>query len=125
VNDSPNHGTSVLKLGTAASKPLENPQSETQTLFELFFEASPDGVLVVDSEGLIKLVNSRTEKMFGYSRSELQGQPVELLVPDRFRKAHTQDRSKYQGAPVMRPMGAHWNCLASAVTAVNFPSRLC
>ncbi len=103
---------------------LANAQSETQTLLEQFFEASPDGVLVVDTAGLIKLVNAQTEKMFGYSRSELQGQPIELLVPDRFRKAHAQDRNKYQGAPVMRPMGGALELFAKRSDGSEFPVEI-
>ena len=121
MDKAPNQGATPLQPDTAAPKALDNEQSETRTLFEQFFEASPDGVLVVDTAGLIKRVNAQTEKMFGYSRSELQGQPIELLVPDRFRKAHTQDRRKYQDAPHMRPMGGSLELFAKRNDGSEFP----
>lgn len=71
----------------------------------LVIEASPSGMIMVDSEGLIVLVNSQIEKQFGYSREELLGLPIEVLVPDAARQRHKQDRSAYTERPVTRSMG--------------------
>ena len=112
-----------LPGGSDARHPLE-AQGETQALFEQFFEASPDGVLVVNSEGLITRVNAQTEKLFGYSRSELCGQPVEVLIPDRFRKIHTADRDIYQDAPRMRPMGGAQELFGKRRDGSEFPAEI-
>ena len=107
--------------GPSAPKPAGKEQEETQSLFEQFFEASPDGVLVVDSGGQITRVNAQTEKLFGYSRSELRGQPIELLIPDRFRKAHARDRGIFQTGPYMRPMGEGMELFAKRRDGSEFP----
>lgn len=61
---------------------------------------------LVDGQGKIVLVNVQTEQLFGYSREELIGERVEMLIPERFRAAHTDQRSAYSVSPVIRPMGA-------------------
>nr|WP_282446543.1 EAL domain-containing protein [Aromatoleum petrolei] len=62
-------------------------------------ESAADGVVITDAAGRITMVNARTEMLFGYSRSELLGQTVELLVPERFRAQHSEQRSDYHGTP--------------------------
>src|ERR1039457_3276818 len=73
--------------------------------FLILFEAAPNGVIAFDAAGCITLVNAQVEKMFGYSREELIGQPAEVLVPARFRQRHGGLRKKFAAAPQMRPMG--------------------
>jgi PAS domain S-box-containing protein len=74
--------------------------------FRLVFESSPSGMLMVDERGIIVLVNSRIEEQFGYTRNELLGQPVEILIPERYRRRHASDRQSFLLAPQGRPMGA-------------------
>lgn len=69
-------------------------------------ESAPDAIVVVDGAATITIVNSQTERMFGYRREELIGQPVEILVPERLRDRHATDRDRYIDQPVTRPMGA-------------------
>jgi PAS domain S-box-containing protein len=71
----------------------------------MLFEAAPNGVMAVDAAGCIILLNAQMEKMFGYSREELIGRPVEVLVPVRFQQRHAGLRKKFSAAPQMRPMG--------------------
>lgn len=74
--------------------------------FRLAIEAAPTGMLMVDREGTIVLVNSHIEQLFGYPRGELIGQPVELLVPPRMRASHPASRQRFFHDPTTRPMGA-------------------
>ena len=76
-----------------------------QTLFENFFEFSPDAIVVSDGNGRITNVNSQVERVFGYTRAELLGVPVETLMPERFRAAHPSHRGSYSDKPSTRPMG--------------------
>src|SRR5262249_11711912 len=66
----------------------------------------PNAIVMVNAEGSIVLVNSRAEQTFGYSREELVGRPVELLVPERFRAEHPGLRAGFFASPSARPMGA-------------------
>ncbi len=69
-------------------------------------EVSPDALVLVDSAGRIASVNSQTEALFGYPRSELEGAALEALLPERFRAAHLLHREQYATSPRTRPMGA-------------------
>ena len=79
--------------------------NNTEEMMHLAVEASPNGMVMTDREGVIVLVNSATEKLFGYSRQELIGQPVEILVPKRFNHQHPEYRENYIGESKTRPMG--------------------
>jgi PAS domain S-box-containing protein len=74
--------------------------------FRLVVESSPTAMVVADAGGNIVLANAQVEKIFGYQREELTGQPVELLVPERFRGAHASHRAGFAANPSARPMGA-------------------
>jgi PAS domain S-box-containing protein len=74
--------------------------------FKLAVEAAPSAMLMVDSSGLINLVNSQTEKLFGYAREQLLGEPVERLIPARLGNGHRKLRQDYLSAPSTRAMGA-------------------
>ena len=82
----------------------ERKRAEEQ--FRRAIEASPTGMVIVDHEGNITLINGQVEKMFGYSREELVGRPVEVLVPQRFREQHFRFRRAFLSSPQARPMGA-------------------
>lgn len=68
-------------------------------------EAAPDAMVIVDGKGTIALVNSQFEKMFGWSRSEVQGQPIEMLIPERYHQKHKHHRNGYFSDMRVRPMG--------------------
>ncbi|MBI3622440.1 MAG: PAS domain S-box protein [Nitrospirae bacterium] len=70
-----------------------------------FLEAAPDGVVILDREGRIAFINTQLLTLFGYVREELIGQPVELLIPERFRGRHLVHRADYADQPRVRPMG--------------------
>ena len=74
--------------------------------FRALLESAPDAMVIVGRDGKISLINSQTEQMFGYQRQELLGQPVEVLVPERYRGQHAQHRSGFFAQPRARSMGA-------------------
>ena len=68
-------------------------------------ESLPDAVVVVNAEGRIERVNGLAVELFGYTREEMAGQPIEMLLPERFHGTHSEQRRDYQRAPRRRPMG--------------------
>src|SRR5579863_3716899 len=80
--------------------------TDSDRRFRLVVEAAPNAMVMVDGEGLIALVNTKTEQVFGYQRAELLGRPVEMLVPERFRRHHPGLRVAFLNDPAARPMGA-------------------
>lgn len=73
--------------------------------FRLVVEAAPNAMVMIDSLGKIEMVNAQTEHLFGYQREELLGQPMEILIPARFRPQHPGLRSSYFASPSTRAMG--------------------
>jgi PAS domain S-box-containing protein len=84
---------------------LRDAQS-LQARFRGVLEAAPDAMVTVDASGRITLVNSQTERLFGYPREELLGRPIEMLIPERFVAAHPGHREHYFRDPHRRPMGS-------------------
>ena len=76
-----------------------------QELFRTVFEAAPSSMLVVSEGGTITLVNTQTERLFGWPRHELVGRPVEVLIPRRSRAEHVARRTAYFASPEIRAMG--------------------
>jgi PAS domain S-box-containing protein len=81
-------------------------QHRIREKLRLAIEAAPAGMLMIDMTGCIVMVNAQIERLFGYSRDQLLGQSVEMLVPERFREAHPAFRRSFFATPVARPMGA-------------------
>ena len=75
--------------------------------FRVLFEAAPNGVMAVDAAGCIIQLNAQIERMSGYSREELLGRPVEVLVPVRFRQGHVGLRKKFAAGPQTRRLGTN------------------
>ena len=92
-----------------------------QDTIERLFEFSPDAILVTDAEGVMRGANPRAEELFGYSSRELVGQPVEILVPARFRGGHPRHREDYNSAPRTRQMGAALNLFGLRKDGSEFP----
>jgi PAS domain S-box-containing protein len=79
---------------------------EADAKFRALLDAAPDAMVIVAADGVIVLVNHQMEAVFGYSRTELIGQPIEILIPQKFREKHPSHRETYFGNPGVRPMGA-------------------
>jgi PAS domain S-box-containing protein len=104
----------------------EDARSEIQIerRFRELLEAAPDAIIEVDRAGRILLLNLATEKLFGYSREELLGQPVEVLVPDALRPGHSQHRTDYWDHPATRPMGSGLALYGRRKDGANIPVEI-
>jgi two-component system, NarL family, sensor histidine kinase DevS len=100
------------------------PDRKSQTLELEFLEFAPDAVVGVDEVGEIRLANSRTQAVFGYSRDELIGNSVEKLVPEGLRDGHVAHRTHYFQAPRTRPMGAGLDLYARRKDGSEFPCEI-
>jgi PAS domain S-box-containing protein len=95
-----------------------------ESKFRGLLESAPDGIVIVNTQGEIVLVNQQTELMFGYRREDLLGKSVEMLIPERFRPRHTEHRSRYFAAPATRPMGAGYELSAQRRDGSEFPVEI-
>jgi len=105
---------------TDRKKTEEALQRSEQRLRSLF-EFSPDAIVVTDRDGRIADANAQLEKFFGYQRSELVGQLIEVLVPERFRAAHPKHRSDYMAQRRVRSMGAGLELYGRRKDGSEFP----
>ncbi len=92
--------------------------------FRQAVESSPNAIIMVNESGTIVMVNAQTEASFGYLRTELIGQPIEILVPERFRSAHTGFRQAYLATPVSRPMGVGRELYGLRKDGAEFPVEI-
>jgi PAS domain S-box-containing protein len=99
-------------------------RKQAQERFRLVVEASPNGIVLVNAQGRIVLVNACAEKVFGYGREELIGQDVELLVPERFRGEHPAHRADFHAAPAAQVMGAGRELFARRKDGTEFPVEI-
>lgn len=80
-------------------------RKQAEIKIRMAVESCPSGMVMVDTDGIVLLVNTATERMFGYNRQELIGQSIDMLVPMRFRFHHTRHREAFQVSPETRKMG--------------------
>jgi len=92
--------------------------------FRLVVESSPNAMVVIGGDGLITLVNAQTEKLFGYSREELIGNKLEMLIPERFRYQHTNYRNDFFKLPESRSMAAGSDLFALGKNDVEIPVEI-
>jgi PAS domain S-box-containing protein len=105
----------------------QKPEFDVQVTDHLFvglLDSAPDAMVCVDGCGRIVLVNAQAERLFGYRRDELVGQPVEILVPDLSRKAHRAHRERYAADPKPRAMGSGMELPARRRDGSAFPTEI-
>ncbi len=106
------------KLESLAPK---DASEHAHALFEKLFLASPDAIIVTTVDGHISAASPATERLFGYSQTELIGNLVEILIPERFRARHPQRRRAYAAAPGVRPMGTGLELYGLRKDGTEFP----
>lgn len=106
-----------------AVRPAEG-DSTAEEMFRALLESAPDAMVIVDDTGTIRLVNAQTESMFGHTREELLGRPVEVLVPRRFHGHHPAYRHGYAGNQQVRPMGAGLDLYGLRKDGREFPVEI-
>jgi PAS domain S-box-containing protein len=97
---------------------------ENEKAFKSLFEHATISILVTDENGDINLVNPNAEKLFGYTREELSGKPIELLIPEPLKDIHRQHRQHYFKSPKARPMGLGKDLFARDKNGRTFPVEI-
>ena len=105
---------------------MTSPKGEAagEERFRLVVEAAPNAMVMIDRAGKIVMVNTQAERVFGYSRAELMGQPVEMLVPERFRSRHPELRRTFFADPRPRLMGAGRDLYGLKKDGSEFPVEI-
>src|SRR5271165_92795 len=106
--------------------PMTSPIDESagERRFRLVVEAAPNAIVMIDLAGKIVMANTQTERVFGYSRAELVGQPVEMLAPERFRGHHPELRKTFFADPRPRRMGAGRDLYGLKKDGSEFPVEI-
>ncbi len=103
---------------------VHSERVDSEAKIRSFFEAASQAIIAVSSAGKMVLVNRATEEMFGYDRSELLGQDLSLLIPERYREAHTKHVAGYFANPRLRPVGGGIELWARRKDGTEFPVEI-
>lgn len=114
----------VVRRDATERRRILNVVEETRRLYEGLFEAAADAFLLTDFEGRIVDANAEAARLFGYARAELAGQPVDALVPERFRGMHWTDRQSYYSEPSTRLMGTRRDIFGRRKDGSEFPADI-
>ena len=114
-------GFSKVTRDFTERKKAEEALRASENRFRSLFEFSPDAIVVTNQEGKIAEVNTHVQEVFGYDRSELLGQPIEVLIPERFHIAHPGHRADYAARPRVRTMGAGLDLYGRRKDGSEFP----
>jgi diguanylate cyclase (GGDEF)-like protein/PAS domain S-box-containing protein len=99
-------------------------RKKAEQKFRALLELAPDAIVIINDKGEMVLVNSQTEKLFGYPRGQLLGNKIEMLIPARFKSRHPHFREKFAAAPRTRPMGAGLELYGLRRDGTEFPVEI-
>ncbi len=111
-------------LDNTEQKQAEAEVRASETRFRALLESAPDAMIITDEGSHIQLVNAQTERLFGYRRAELVGQPVEVLIPAALAGRHRQHRAAYAAAPKVRGMGIGLDLKGVRKDGTEFPVEI-
>ncbi|MBA3470866.1 MAG: PAS domain S-box protein [Herpetosiphonaceae bacterium] len=114
----------ALRAEVARLRSSEHLLTQTEAKFRGLLESAPDPMIIVNREGMIVMVNAQAETMFGYTREEFIGKPIEILVPTRLTAVHERHRNGYMDDPHTRPMGFGRDLLARRKDGSEFPTEI-
>jgi len=123
IRDAPDRliGVSIVGRDIGAQKAAEEALRRSEATSRAFLESASESIVITNATGAIVRVNDKAEKMFGYERAELIGQPVETLIPRRAREAHVVHRAGYMAAPRVRSMGRGLDLAGVKKDGTEFP----
>lgn len=116
--------TAELEEANADLKEKVFQCEQAEQRFRQLLESAPDAMVITDRTGRIVLTNAQTEKLFGYSREEMLGQPVEMLLPASMREKHAGLREDYFKTPHTRRMGSGLELQAVRKNGETFPAEI-
>lgn len=110
-------------LVSASVRDISN-RKKSEEKFRSLLDSAPDATVIVDEKGTIQMINHQTENLFGYTRDELIGKPVEILIPADLRSRHGQHRASFAQTPRVRSMGAGIELHAVKKGGAMFPVEI-
>ncbi|MGH7480153.1 MAG: two-component system sensor histidine kinase NtrB, partial [Candidatus Methylomirabilales bacterium] len=113
-----------LEALNAGRERAEEELRKSEATARALLESAAEGIVIVGGDGRIVLANANAEKVFGYSREELLGQTVEILLPERLRPAHVRHRGGYFTEPRVRPMGLGLDLAGRRKDGTEFPVEI-
>jgi two-component system, chemotaxis family, CheB/CheR fusion protein len=117
-------GVAITLADVTRTKQAEQEALENEERFRTAVEAAPNPMIMCDAHGTITMVNAQAEKQFGYAREEMIGQPVELLVPERFRERHAAERAEYMVSPELQLTGQRAELVCRNKSGKEFPALI-
>lgn len=124
VNASPYKNKAGEIIGTIGALSDITTEIEAEELFRNLLESAPDAMVIVDEKGVIKLVNVRTERLFGYERKDIIEKGIEILMPKRYRANHHNYIREYFTNPKFRVLGSGLEVSGETKTGEEFPIEI-
>ncbi|HZP29673.1 MAG TPA: PAS domain S-box protein [Acidimicrobiia bacterium] len=123
MTENPELNVRPAAVSRESLRPLSDVELTDSTVWGLV-DAAPDGIVLADEAGQIRLVNRKMEELFGYDRGDLLGRSVDDLLPDRLRQVHRAHRTRYRVEPRTRAMGAGLRLFGRRQDGTEFPVEI-